>query len=79
MTCTYTNHVLTVENSAIRRTIRFENGVPVQSTLFNKISGLSWESDDRFPVFSIRGLNLEGAQVTALENGVLLDTPSCRV
>lgn len=79
MTCTYTNHVLTIENSAIRRTIRFENGVPVQSTLFNKISGLSWESDDRFPVFSIRGLNLEGAQVTALENGVLLDTPSCRV
>lgn len=79
MNCTYSNNILTVENEAIRRTIRFENGVPVQSTLLNKTSGLTWESDPRFPVFSIRGLDVSGARISALANGVLLETPACDV
>ncbi len=72
MFCTFENNILTIKNELLTRTVRFENGVPMQSTL--QSSGTVWATDGTKPIISLAGVDLSGAVVTPLENGVLLET-----
>lgn len=72
MFCIFKNNILTIKNEMLTRTVRFENGVPMQSTL--QSSGTVWATDGTKPIISLAGVDLSGAVVTPLENGVLLET-----
>ena len=70
MKCSYQDGVLMLSNQRLTRTIRFENGVPMHSTL--QAGGSAWITGNR-PVFSLRGLDLQGATVTPTPRGVQLE------
>lgn len=53
-----------VENTWIERRIYLEHGVPKRSCIRNKISGAVWETDGKEPIFALKGICLEGSQVT---------------
>ena len=61
----------TIENSFIKRTIYFENSVPVKTEITNLKTGFVWESAFGEPLISIPGIDFCKCEVTFEKNCIL--------
>ncbi len=69
----------TIENNLIKRTIYFENSLPVKSEILNKTTGFLWESTEGESLINIPGISLSGSEITLSESSVTFKTNSAEV
>lgn len=69
----------TIENNLIKRTIYFENSLPVKSEILNKTTGFLWESREGECLINIPGISLAGSEINFFDNTVTFRTSTAEV
>lgn len=64
--------VFTFENQFMKRTLFFENGVPVKQEILNKKNNARWDTDGREAVIALPGIDPDGCTVVREEDTLIL-------